>query len=154
MGCFFNGVAVCPSCVHHNHSVVLCFLGGRFSSGRGLIVPVGPLGLRAPRDRVTTVFARSSFHTSCHVLGRRVHRLNFGVPPLIGTCVGLDPAVGLFNATVGCNFNSMRRANVLVTISRVLRRGHVHRVGDFVRRRPRTLGVADNTGGVFCGRGR
>lgn len=150
MGCFFNGMAVCPDCRHRKESVVLCFLGGRFKSGSKLVAPVGPLRVRASRTRLTEVFYGSSFGSSCQVLGNRVHGLNFGVPPLIGTCVDLDPAVHVFNATVGCNFKSMRRANVLVTISRVLRRGQVHRVRSFIGGSPRSYRVASKIGGIFA----
>lgn len=145
-------MAVCPDCRHRNHSVVLCFLGGRFKSGSKLVAPLGPLGVRARRGSLTAVFCRGSFGSSCEVLGDRVQGLNCGVPPLMGTCVDLDPAVHVFNATVGCRFKSIRRANVLVTISRVLRSGHVHRVRSFVRDRPRSYGLASNIGGMFAPR--
>lgn len=151
MGCFFKGVAVCPDCGHFKHSVVLCFLGGRFGSGSGLVAPVRPLLVRASRGMLRGLFYRSAFGRSCGILGARIHGLKCGVPPLIGTCVDLSPAVHVFNATVGSNFNSIRRANVLVTISRVLRRGHIHRVRSCLHRRPRTLRVASKTGPIMGG---
>lgn len=151
IGCFFNGVAVCPDCRHRKHSVVLCFLGGRFNSGSGLVAPVGPLRVRASGGVLRGLFYCSSFGRSCGVLGARIHGLKCGVPPLIGTCVDLSPAVHVFKATVGCKFKSIRRAKVLVTIGRVLRSGQMHRVRSFMGRRPRTVGVASNTRPVLAG---
>lgn len=115
------------------------------------MAPVRPLRVRARASRLRGLFYCSAFGRSCGILGARIHGLNCGVPPLMGTCVDLSPAVHVFNATVGSNFKSIRRANVLVTISRVLRRGHIHRVRSCVGRRPRTLRVASKTYSIISG---
>lgn len=128
-------MAVCGACGSRTHGVVLCFLGVRFPSPRGLVAPVYPLRANASPRGVRRLFGCSGFGSGCGILGRRIHGFNVGIPPLIGTCVDLSPGVHMFNATVGRRFKRIRRANVLVTVGRVLRSGGGHRVRACLGRR-------------------
>lgn len=96
--------------------LILYFLKRFFPDPDKLVVPIKPLQLKTPAEKLEKVFGGDGFESSYKVLLKKVREQKENIPPLINSYMGLSPTMRTFGTALNEHFGGVEETAILITI--------------------------------------
>lgn len=124
----FGKVTMYPSYYRKGRDLILYFLQKHFADQDNLVVPLKPLHLDTPVDKLASVFTYDTFKDDYKILNKLIRQEGYNIPPLVNAYMGLSPTMRMFGTAINDGFGDVEETGILIAVDEILeskRRRHI-----------------------------
>ena len=114
---FFGKVTMYTHFNLYARDLILYFLNRFFPDPDKLVIPIEPLPLKTPVEKLSKVFRGTDFTSNYKILLKRVREQHENIPPLINSYMGLSPTMRTFGTAMNGHFGGVEETAILLTIA-------------------------------------
>ena len=146
---FFGKMTMYPSYIREGRDMILYFLRKYFDDKEHLVVPMKPLNIDTPEDKLEKLFAGKDFKDDYRILNREVRRLGFNIPPLVNAYMSLSPTMKLFGTAINYGFGDVEETGILIAMDEILEDKRVRHIDSFIREHPEAMKITSGAAKVI-----
>ncbi len=146
---FFGKMTMYPSYIREGRDMILYFLHKYFDDKEHLVVPMKPLNIDTPEDKLEKLFAGKDFKDDYRILNREMRRLGYNIPPLVNAYMSLSPTMKLFGTAINYGFGDVEETGILIAMDEILEEKRVRHIDSFIREHPEAMKITSGAGKVI-----
>lgn len=138
---FFGKMTMYPNYIRIGRDMILYFLKKHFDDKDHLIVPIHPLTLEYPEEKLAKIFTGANFKEDYRILNHEIRRLGFNIPPLVNAYMSLSPTMKLFGTAINDGFGEVEETGILIAVDEILDEKRVRHIDSYVKEHPEALRI-------------
>ena len=146
---FFGKMTMYPSYIREGRDMILYFLKKHFDDKDQLVIPMKPLKIETPEEKLAAIFTEDDFKEDYKILNREIRRLGFNIPPLVNAYMSLSPTMKLFGTAINYGFGDVEETGILIAMDEVLEEKKVRHIDSFIAQHPEALKITSGANKVI-----
>jgi len=140
---FYGKMTMYPSFNRQARDMILFFLHKHFGDTESLVVPVNPLHIDTPADKLRRLFVFDDFKSDYRILNTEVRNLGFNIPPLVNAYMSLSPTMRVFGTAINHDFGEVEETGILIAVDEILEQKRMRHIDTYVKEHPDCLNLFD-----------
>lgn len=146
---FFGKVTMYPSYIREGRDMILYFLKKHFYDKDDLVIPIKPLKIETPEEKLTTIFTADNFKDDYRILNREVRHMGYNIPPLVNAYMNLSPTMKLFGTAINYGFGDVEETGILIAVDEILEEKRVRHINSFLEEHPEALNLTSGANNII-----
>lgn len=136
---FFGKMTMYPSYIREGRDMILYFLKKHFEDKDNLVIPIKPLKIDTPEEKLKAVFTADNFKGDYRILNHEIRKLGYNIPPLVNAYMNLSPTMKLFGTAINYGFGDVEETGILIAVDEILEEKRVRHINSFIKEHPEAL---------------
>jgi hypothetical protein len=146
---FFGKMTMYPSYIREGRDMILYFLKKHFDDKDNLVIPIKPLQIDTPEDKLKALFTSNDFKEDYRILNREIRRLGYNIPPLVNAYMNLSPTMKLFGTAINYGFGDVEETGILIAVDEILEDKRVRHINSFINEHPEALCITSGANNII-----
>lgn len=146
---FFGKVTMYPSYIREGRDMILYFLKKHFYDKDDLVIPIKPLKIETPEEKLTAIFTADNFKDDYRILNREVRHMGYNIPPLVNAYMNLSPTMKLFGTAINYGFGDVEETGILIAVDEILEEKRVRHINSFLEEHPEALNLTSGANNII-----
>ena len=138
-----------PSYIREGRDMILYFLKKHFYDKDDLVIPIKPLKIETPEEKLTTIFTADNFKDDYRILNREVRHMGYNIPPLVNAYMNLSPTMKLFGTAINYGFGDVEETGILIAVDEILEEKRVRHINSFLEEHPEALNLTSGANNII-----
>ncbi|WP_028909351.1 GNAT family N-acetyltransferase [Prevotella sp. AGR2160] len=141
---FFGKMTMYPSYIREGRDMILYFLKKHFDDKENLVIPIHPLKIETPEEKLKTIFTADNFKDDYRILNHEIRKLGYNIPPLVNAYMNLSPTMKLFGTAINYGFGNVEETGILIAVNEILEEKRVRHINSFIKEHPEALHITSS----------
>lgn len=146
---FFGKVTMYPSYIREGRDMILYFLHKHFDDKENLVIPIKPLKIDTPKEKLETIFTADNFKDDYRILNREIRKLGYNIPPLVNAYMNLSPTMKLFGTAINYGFGDVEETGILIAVDEILEEKRIRHINSFIKEHPEALKITSGRNNII-----
>src|SRR5574344_1777660 len=127
----------------------LYFLNKHFDDKDNLVIPIKPLQIDTPEDKLKALFTSNDFKEDYRILNREIRRLGDNIPPLVNAYMNLSPTMKLFGTAINYGFGDVEETGILIAVDEILEQKRIRHIDSYVKEHPEAMKITSGANQII-----
>ena len=146
---FFGKMTMYPSYIREGRDMILYFLKKHFEDKDNLVIPIKPLKIDTPIEKLDRIFTADNFKDDYRILNKKIRELGFNIPPLVNAYMNLSPTMKLFGTAINYGFGDVEETGILIAVDEILEDKRVRHINSFIQEHPEAMHITSGANNVI-----
>lgn len=146
---FFGKMTMYPSYIREGRDMILYFLKKHFEDKDNLVIPIKPLKIDTPIEKLNRIFTADNFKDDYRILNKKIRELGFNIPPLVNAYMNLSPTMKLFGTAINYGFGDVEETGILIAVDEILEDKRVRHINSFIQEHPEAMHITSGANNVI-----
>ncbi|WP_024989828.1 GNAT family N-acetyltransferase [Segatella albensis] len=146
---FFGKMTMYPSYIREGRDMILYFLKKHFEDKDNLVIPIKPLKIDTPIEKLESIFTADNFKDDYRILNKKIRELGFNIPPLVNAYMNLSPTMKLFGTAINYGFGDVEETGILIAVDEILEDKRVRHINSFIKEHPEAMHITSGANNVI-----
>ncbi len=146
---FFGKMTMYPSYIREGRDMILYFLKLYFEDKNNLVIPIKPLKIDTPIEKLKTIFNGNDFKDDYRILNHKIRKLGYNIPPLVNAYMNLSPTMKLFGTAINYGFGDVEETGILIAIDEIFEEKRVRHINSFIKEHPEALNLTSGVNNII-----
>ena len=146
---FFGKMTMYPSYIREGRDMILYFLKKHFEDKDNLVIPIKPLKIDTPIEKLDRIFTADNFKDDYRILNKKIRELGFNIPPLVNAYMNLSPTLKLFGTAINYGFGDVEETGILIAVDEILEDKRVRHINSFIQEHPEAMHITSGANNVI-----
>ena len=146
---FFGKMTMYPSYIREGRDMILYFLKKHFEDKDNLVIPIKPLKIDTPIEKLDRIFTADNFKDDYRILNKKIRELGFNIPPLVNAYMNLSPTMKLFGTAINYGFGDVEETGILIAVDEILEDKRVRHINSFIKEHPEAMHITSGANNVI-----
>jgi len=138
-----------PSYIREGRDMILYFLKKHFEDKDNLVIPIKPLKIDTPIEKLNRIFTADNFKDDYRILNKKIRELGFNIPPLVNAYMNLSPTMKLFGTAINYGFGDVEETGILIAVDEILEDKRVRHINSFIQEHPEAMHITSGANNVI-----
>jgi hypothetical protein len=146
---FIGKMTMYPSYIREGRDMILYFLKKHFEDKDNLVIPIKPLKIDTPIEKLESIFTADNFKDDYRILNKKIRELGFNIPPLVNAYMNLSPTMKLFGTAINYGFGDVEETGILIAVDEILEDKRVRHINSFIKEHPEAMHITSGANNVI-----
>jgi hypothetical protein len=146
---FFGKMTMYPSYIREGRDMILYFLKKHFEDKDNLVIPIKPLKIDTPIEKLESIITADNFKDDYRILNKKIRELGFNIPPLVNAYMNLSPTMKLFGTAINYGFGDVEETGILIAVDEILEDKRVRHINSFIKEHPEAMHITSGANNVI-----
>ena len=148
---FFGKMTMYPEYNREARDLIQHFLFKHFEDKEKLVVPMDPLVIETPAEKMDAILTEKEFKDDYKLLNAEVRRLGVNIPPLVNSYMSLSPTMKMFGGGINHEFSEAEETCIMISFDEIYDAKKARHIDSFIKEKVEILKrrfpvFADNMG--------
>jgi len=148
---FFGKMTMYPEYNREARDLIQHFLFKHFEDKEKLVVPMDPLVIETPAEKMDSILTEKEFKDDYKLLNAEVRRLGVNIPPLVNSYMSLSPTMKMFGGGINHEFSEAEETCIMISFDEIYDAKKARHIDSFIKEKVEILKrrfpvFADNMG--------
>ncbi len=148
---FFGKMTMYPEYNREARDLIQHFLFKHFEDKEKLVVPMDPLVIETPAEKMDAILTETEFKDDYKLLNAEVRRLGVNIPPLVNSYMSLSPTMKMFGGGINHEFSEAEETCIMISFDEIYDAKKARHIDSFIKEKVEILKrrfpvFADNMG--------
>ena len=148
---FFGKMTMYPEYNREARDLIQHFLFKHFEDKEKLVVPMDPLVIETPAEKMDAILTAKEFKDDYKLLNAEVRRLGVNIPPLVNSYMSLSPTMKMFGGGINHEFSEAEETCIMISFDEIYDAKKARHIDSFIKEKVEILKrrfpvFADNMG--------
>ncbi len=146
---FFGKMTMYPSYIREGRDMILYFLKKHFEDKDNLVIPIKPLVIDTPEDKLKDLFTADNFREDYRILNHKIREFGYNIPPLVNAYMNLSPTMKLFGTAINYGFGDVEETGILIAVDEILEDKRVRHINSFIAEHPEAMKITSGANNII-----
>lgn len=130
---FFGKMTMYPEYNREARDLIQHFLFKHFEDKEKLVVPMDPLVIETPAERMDAILTETDFREDYKLLNAEVRRLGVNIPPLVNSYMSLSPTMKMFGGGINHEFSEAEETCIMISFDEIYEAKKARHIDSFIK---------------------
>ena len=146
---YFGKMTMYPSYIREGRDMILYFLKKHFDDKEHLVIPIKPLHIDTPEEKLKAIFTADNFNDDYRILNREIRKLGYNIPPLVNAYMKMSPTMKLFGTAINYGFGDVEETGILIAVDEIFEEKRVRHINSFIKEHPEALHLTSGANNII-----
>ena len=136
---FFGKMTMYPEYNREARDLIQHFLFKHFEDKEKLVVPMDPLVIETPAEKMDAILTEKEFKDDYKLLNAEVRRLGVNIPPLVNSYMSLSPTMKMFGGGINHEFSEAEETCILISFDEIYEAKKARHIDSFIKEKVSAL---------------
>lgn len=136
---FFGKMTMYPEYNREARDLIQHFLFKHFEDKEKLVVPMDPLVIETPVEKMDAILTGSEFKDDYKLLNAEVRRLGVNIPPLVNSYMSLSPTMKMFGGGINHEFSEAEETCIMISFDEIYEAKKARHIDSFIKEKVEIL---------------
>ncbi len=136
---FFGKMTMYPEYNREARDLIQHFLFKHFEDKEKLVVPMDPLVIETPAEKMDAILTEKEFKDDYKLLNAEVRRLGVNIPPLVNSYMSLSPTMKMFGGGINHEFSEAEETCIMISFDEIYDAKKARHIDSFIKEKVEIL---------------
>ena len=136
---FFGKMTMYPEYNREARDLIQHFLFKHFEDKEKLVVPMDPLVIETPAEKMDAILTEKEFKDDYKLLNAEVRRLGVNIPPLVNSYMSLSPTMKMFGGGINHEFSEAEEICIMISFDEIYDAKKARHIDSFIKEKVEIL---------------
>ena len=136
---FFGKMTMYPEFNREARDLIQHFLFNHFEDKEKLDVPMDPLVIETPAEKMDAILTEKEFKDDDKLLNAEVRRLGVNIPPLVNSYMSLSPTMKMFGGGINHEFSEAEETCIMISFDEIYDAKKARHIDSFIKEKVEIL---------------
>ena len=136
---FFGKMTMYPEYNREARDLIQHFLFKHFEDKEKLVVPMDPLVIETPAEKMDAILTEKEFKEDYKLLNAEVRRLGVNIPPLVNSYMSLSPTMKMFGGGINHEFSEAEETCIMISFDEIYEAKKARHIDSFIKEKVNAL---------------